>query len=432
MENLKKKDPYRCSRLMYILQAALEYFVSIMVAGAFLAKVTASIGMSDALTGILSSFISLCCLFQLPSVLIRRHRVKPLVIALNAVQQLTFVFVFFLPLFGWSSTVNSVLFTLCFFLAYALSNLARPKRMNWHISLIKDGERGSFTAVKEVVSLIVGMGFSYLMGARMDTYTASGELQKMFRICGAVVLFLMVAHTVSLLLTDEKPQEVAEKTDNDRQGFRSVLTDRTVRHIVLLSLLWNVALYCATPFYGTYQISELGFSLRFVTLTTLVGSVVRVLVSGRLGKYADKRSFAAMLKPCFGVMCIGFLCVAFAVPANGKWMFILYNICYGFAMSGINSGITNMVFDIVLPEKRADAFALTQSVSGVVGFVATLAVSPLVSYIQGQDNTLFGMPVYAQQVISLVAFGFTALTLLYLSVFLAPIKTSRQKDEIKG
>ena len=59
-ENQKKalkNDPYRLSRFMYILQAAVEYFIALMVAGAYLAKVTSAIGMSDAMTGILSAFV---------------------------------------------------------------------------------------------------------------------------------------------------------------------------------------------------------------------------------------------------------------------------------------------------------------------------------------------------------------------------------------
>ena len=59
-------------RLLYILEAALEYLLSILVSGSFLATLTKELGMSDSLTGILSSVISLGCLFQLMSVILRR------------------------------------------------------------------------------------------------------------------------------------------------------------------------------------------------------------------------------------------------------------------------------------------------------------------------------------------------------------------------
>ena len=46
------------SRLMYIIEAALEYFFTMMVAGSFLATLTKELGLTDSLTGVLSSVVS--------------------------------------------------------------------------------------------------------------------------------------------------------------------------------------------------------------------------------------------------------------------------------------------------------------------------------------------------------------------------------------
>lgn len=56
-------DIRKRNRILYIIEAALEYFVSFAVSGAYLAYLTAAIGMSDALTGVLTSFVSLGCGF---------------------------------------------------------------------------------------------------------------------------------------------------------------------------------------------------------------------------------------------------------------------------------------------------------------------------------------------------------------------------------
>lgn len=77
MDCEKQKDIYRLSRVMYILQATLEYFISTLVAGAYLAKVTKAVGMSDGMTGILSALVSLGCGMQIVAVfLTRKRRVK--------------------------------------------------------------------------------------------------------------------------------------------------------------------------------------------------------------------------------------------------------------------------------------------------------------------------------------------------------------------
>ena len=53
-----KRDQYAFSRILYIIEAALEYFVCIAVGGVYLAKLTKSIGISDAITGIITAFVS--------------------------------------------------------------------------------------------------------------------------------------------------------------------------------------------------------------------------------------------------------------------------------------------------------------------------------------------------------------------------------------
>ena len=60
-----EKDIYKTSRNLYIVEAALEYFIAIIVGGAFLAKVSTSLGISDSLTGIISSFVPWAALSNL-------------------------------------------------------------------------------------------------------------------------------------------------------------------------------------------------------------------------------------------------------------------------------------------------------------------------------------------------------------------------------
>ena len=58
-------DEYSVSRGGYILDAAFEYFQAILLAGTYLAKLTSSLGISDSLTGILSSLIALGGTFRI-------------------------------------------------------------------------------------------------------------------------------------------------------------------------------------------------------------------------------------------------------------------------------------------------------------------------------------------------------------------------------
>ena len=75
IENIYNTKGFRCSRKAYVGQCAIEYFISLLVADAFLANLLSNMGISDALIGIISSFISFAFLFQLFSIfLVRKIR----------------------------------------------------------------------------------------------------------------------------------------------------------------------------------------------------------------------------------------------------------------------------------------------------------------------------------------------------------------------
>ncbi len=418
----------RRSRFYYIIEAALEYFISILVAGSYLATLTAELGISDGLTGVISSFISLGCLFQLLSVFLKRPRVKGIVIALSVLNQLLFLLLYLIPLAGGGKQVKIAVFMIAIFLAYLIYNSVHPLKINWLMSLCEDKKRGVFTSQKEIVSLLSGMIFSFATGTMIDHYKAKGEIETAFLLCGVTVFVLMILHTLTMLFSVEIPAESAANGTgkNPLREMLGTLQDKTVVKVTVLFVIWHLAASSATPFYGTYLIKELGFSLQFVSILSIVYSLVRASVSTFWGKYADRNSFASMVRLCLVIAGAGFLVNVFTVPANGAVFYTIYYALYAVAMGGINSALTNLVFDYVASDTRSNALALSQAVSGVVGFVTTLIVSGLVTYIQNGGNTLFGIPVYAQQVVSAIAFVFTMAAVLYVTLVIIPVKGQKK------
>lgn len=412
MENTEQALIKR-GRLIYIFEAALEYLISILVAGSFLATLTKELGFSDSLTGVLSSVISLGCLFQLLSLTINRKSSKRFVIALSVVNQLLFMLLYVIPICDVSSKIKTILFVVVIFLAYFIYNLAHPKKINWLMSLVDDAHRGRFTANKEIISLIAGMVFTFLMGTLVDYYTESGRIRLAFIITAAVIFLLMVLHTLSLIFTVEKPNATIEKKSIIK-NIADVFSNKDILKVTAVFVFYNIANYASFPFYGTYQINELGFNLKFVSLLSIVSSVTRIAVSKFWGRYADKNSFAKMLEKCFFVLIIALVCVIFAVPSNGKIMFSLYYIFHGIAMGGINSALINLIFDYAPYEKRADALAISQAASGLAGFLTTLLISPLVADIQSKGIAVFGFSIYAQQIVTAISLVIIAFAIIYV------------------
>ncbi len=415
----KNSKAFRVSRGMYIGEAAFEYLIALLVQGTFLARLTESLGFSDSLTGIISSFTTLGFLFQLLSILIRRRRVKRLVVGISIANQILFTLLYVVPVTPLPSGAKAAAFIVCLFAAYIIYYLANPKKMNWLMSLVEDGKRGRFTANKEIVSLLSGIIFTYAMGEMSDYFKAKGELSTAFILTAVIMVVITVLHTITMLFSVEPEMEEKSERRDLLGSMASLIKDRNVQKIVGIYVIWYLASSLSTHFYGTYMNGELKFSLAFASILSSAGSVLRILVSRPMGRYADKHSFAAAMRICFAAAAVCFVCVAFATPSTGKVMFLLYYLFHSFAMAGINGGLTNLIFDYMPPEKRADSLAVCQSIAGIVGFLTTLAASALVARIQNNGNTFLSMHVYAQQVVSVFSAILCVAAVIYVSkVFL--------------
>lgn len=418
----QNRDEYALSRFLYILEAALEYFISLLVTGAYLAKITSAIGMSDTLTGILTSFVSLGFGFQIIAVFLANKRpVKRWVTLLHCLNQLAFALIYFIPLAPISHEMKIFLFVAFLLIGYILTNVVNSPKINWFMSLVEDKRRGAFTANKEMVSLIGGMIFSFSMGYVIDNLESAGNINGAFVVCGVSIFVLMLLHSATLIFSKEKPVE-ANEACSVKQLLKELLTDKNLFKVILVSVLWSVVNYASTPFYGSYQIKELGFTMTFVSILSAAYAIVRTIFSRPMGKFADKYSFAKMLNICFSIALAGFIVNIFTVPANGKVLYTVYYMLYAVAMAGINSATINLIYDYVDKEKRTGALALKSTICGFAGFFTTLIVSPLVSYVQRNGNRLFGINIYAQQIVSVISAILLVVLLVYLNTTVKQLK----------
>ena len=421
-------DRYKKSRLLYIIEAALEYFISIAVGTVYLAKLAAYIGIPDWLTGILTSFVSLGCAFQIFAVFLSRYKpIKTWVTIFHIVSQLLFTGLYFIPAFKMSVTLKTVLFIAMLLVAQIIHNVINSPKINWFMSLIDDKKRGSFTASKEMVSLVGGMLFSYGLGIVFDYFESTNQTEKGFILCGIGLFVLMALHSLTLIFSLEKP---AERTNNIgfKKQFEAIFKNKNIFKIVLVSVLWNIANYATVSFSGTYQNNELGFSLKFASVVIIIGSMARVLLSKPLGKYADKHSFSRMLCICFIIEAVAFGCNIFTVPANGKVLFTIFSVLHHMGMAGISSSIINLMYDYVEEEQRVNALAINQTFYGLAGFVTTLALSPLLAAIQNNGNRIFGITVYAQQLFAAFSMIITLILLVYVMKVVNKIKKAETKE----
>ncbi|MBQ2865741.1 MAG: MFS transporter [Clostridia bacterium] len=398
MKKYLPKDEYYINRPMYVLHAALAYFITLITSGAYLAKLTTTIGISDEMTAVLSAVTSLAGVFQLLSIpLASRARAKRTVIPLQIAYQLLYAALYLIPFLGLSGGTNSAVFFVCIFLSLVLQQVSAPLKFNWFMGLVPSRERPAFQSVVQIFSHISGLAFTFTASWLIDRFEKSGNLSGMFITFSAVILVISLLNMLTLIASKEKETEPRGK-QNVFAAFSALVRNRGFLLYLLMYLLNSVGTNLSGPFLGTYQIKELGLSMVRISVfnaITVVTSVSALTLFGRLSK---KKGMTGIMLCGFVITALSYTMVSLAAPGRGFLFFCLYYLIHAIGGSATSIGIDTMLLDIVGENERVSAIALRSVIIGPIAFLTTIVMTPFLSFVQGRGNVLFGIPVYAQQI----------------------------------
>lgn len=426
-ESLYASPAYKRSRRAYALECAFEYFVRLLVTEAFLAKLLGSMGISDAMIGIISSFISLAFLFQLFSIFIvqRISNTKRFVVIFHELSHLFFMLLYLIPFMPFAEGFRMPLAVICILAAYFGNYFVTSMIFNWGNSHVHPRHRAEYSSVKEMISLAGGSIMTLVLGFIMDSFEAVDNLAGGFLFAAIAICIFAVCDLVCLLLIKN---DIRPKTKRERVPMREVMGatfgNRNFVKIVILTALWNTAQYMTVGFLGTYRVNphELNFSVTAVQIITLVGSMAHFFSAKPIGRYSDKTSYAKGVKLGVLAAAIGFLCCMLTTPST-KYLIVAYTFFYGVASAATGQNLLNITYSYVDSKYYVQATAIKNSIGGLCGFVASLLASMLLSHVQESGNMLFGIPVYGQQVLAAISLILCVVTVLFIRVFLQKQKT---------
>ena len=396
----------------YIIEAMLEYLITISVSSTYLTHVMTYIGIDSSIQGIITSVVSLGYGFQLLAILFPINKaIKRRVIVLTSIGNVLFSLVFFTPLLNFPFEVKVMAFILSLVPAHIIRNYVESTKISWCMSHVGDKVRGKFTANKEIVSLVGGMAFSFALGAIIDALEVSNELELAFSIIGGIILLVSASQIISLLFVAEK-----EEDDNKhpRVSFITLFKNKQLMKTLPLLIILNVCHYLSLSYLGAYQKITLGFTPLIMTVFSVGGTLIRLPIMRPFGKIADKYSFAKMFFICVIFLLLSYIALIFTVPSNGIIMFSIYTILTQIASAGTSSSQINLVYDSVEEHERSSAYALSRTTAGFAGFLATLAVAPLYKFI-GDNGIVVGsnFTIYPVPAVVSIACVFSIILLIY-------------------
>ena len=408
---------YKRSRGAYIAQSTAEYFVSLLVADAFLAKLLTSIGISDALTGIISSFITIAFVIQLVSIFVIRLRVstKVLVTTLDTTSIFFFMFLFLVPFLPVDKTTKTVLVMLSLLIAYSAKYIILSLCFKWANAYVEPTKRGSYSATKEMISLFSGMFFTAIIGYIIDRYETLDNINGAFLFIAISILILNIVNLICLLMI-KRESPFSHRGDNQPLGvvIKSTLRNRNFRHVIVLEVIWKIAVYFTIGFLGVYKTNSLGMSILLVQIVNIGSNFARMMISKPFGRYSDKHSYAKGFKLGLILQAIAYLIIVFTNPSSW-WLIIAFTALNSCATAGTNQNSFNITYSYVDSKYITQAMAFKNSIGGLCGFLSSLAGGKLLSVIQENGNQLFGISVYPQQVLGAISFILLVAAVIYTS-----------------
>lgn len=397
------------SRNAYMIQCTIEYFISLLVTDAFLAKLLQCVGLSDSLIGIISSFITLAFIIQLFSIFLIQKKIntKRVVILYDTLSIIFFMFLYLVPFVPVSQSVRTVLIVLSVILAYGGKYLILSICYGWGNSFVEPRKRAVFSAKKEMLSLLSGMIFTALAGYVIDQYEALGNIEGGFLFSAIAIFVLNICNFICLSMIRNVDEEDRHRANESQKSLSDILKNtvgsKPFRKIIFLTVLWDVARYFTIGFLGTFKTKELMMSLVMIQTVNIIANFVRMLVSIPFGRFSDKRSFAAGFQLALWLAAGAFLVNIFTTPEH--WYFIIaFTILFNCCQAGVNQNSFNITYNYVDGNYIAEAMAVKNSIGGVCGFLASIAGSKILDMIQKNGNTFLGIPCYGQQFLSGISF----------------------------
>ncbi len=430
----KSQKQLQVNRFSYIIEAALEYFIDIMVKSTFITALLMNLGTSQGNVGIITSLASFGFTAQFFSVMFLNpgNHVKRMSTVIHFINQFMFVLMYVVPGVNIPSNMKIVLVAGLYLAANLLHYTVYPFKFDWMMSYVDDKKRGVFTANKEIVSLLGGIIFSNVMGLLIDHYKAIGREDIGFIISAITIFVLCILHLITLIIIkDPEDFHGINYADQKKMTVREILGitlfDKKFSKVIILDVLWHIGTGISTAFFSIYAQQSMEIKVVTITVITACSSILRVLFSKFFGRIADNTSWANMLRISFGIGALSFLLFAFANPGNCfvikifdaevklNIFHILYVLLQAVFMAGSNSGMTNITFDYVTHENRRFALGIKSAIGGLIAFLATLAVRGFVDANSSGVFKILGTTVYSQQILSFATFLIFIVIVIYIN-----------------
>lgn len=385
-ERITKRDLTR-GLASLIKDGVYAQAVGSLTAGVLLVGYGLALGASNFIIGLLAAVPFLAQLTQIPAILLverlrARRTIAVVCISLSRILLVPLAFLPFIP----SRETAQVLLVIGTALSAALGAISGCGWNSWIHDLVPADTLGNFFSRRLFYATAFSMGVGLAAGFFVEWWGGSFPDAPAYAYS---ILFLLgtasgAMSTWHLAQVPEPRMAPPERVIHLGRMLAEPFHDRKFRRLIWFLGAWQFATNLAAPFFTVYLVSELKFSMGFVTLMMVTSQLANVLILRKWGELSDRFSNKAVLR----VSGPAFLFCIFAwtlLPLSGNPVLVailvtLLHVAMGFTVAGVNLASGNIGLKMA-PRGRSTAYL---AASSIVNSVAA-GVAPIIGGLFADD-----------------------------------------------
>ncbi len=423
------------NRLMGIFEGGTARVIFNLTTGAFMVGFLKHMGANDTICGYILSIPILAAAIQfLAPIVLERLEFRLRIILLgNGLHRLLLSLMILIPFLPLPSGAKLWIAAG----AYLLSNLAvsfvTPAASNLYVSFVEPQNRGRYFGMRESWLLVFATAVNLVLGKVLDLFRDAGNERGGFLVIYGTVFVLTLLNAFCFLQMREVPLGHSPEVMHVREVFTLPLKSRRFMRFFVLSVFWNLSFQLSAAFYGIYQVNELALSYTEINLYGMLANVAYFVCASLWGRIADRRGWAFTSRVSF--LFLGITCAMWFFFVRGPLLVALMCVAMllsGIAWSGLNVSLFNLQFDFMPQEKRTVYIGFNSTVSGLIGYAASLVGAMLVGMASDRRITLLGMPVGIKQLLFLATGLLICGCALYIRLFMKQNPQASHSTSQKG
>lgn len=374
-------EEYSHSRKMFLYESITANALVAICGGAFLAGFNNYLGVSDEVSGVIAGIPVVTGVIQIfSSIIFEKMENKKFLICISYLfSRVLLGFMYLVPLLV-NGTRNRIIIMLSMYIASsAWSSFAASPIGAWLVDLIPNSMRGRYLGYKDAVSLIANTTTSLLMGLVLDKFRNAGNEVMGFIVIGIAVIILAIINFSFMSRISEPITKKSIKKITIKNVITEPLKDINFRKVIIFTILYNIALQMAMPYFSIYMVTGLKLEYSYITMIGILSTGARVFFSKRWGKLVDKTSWRNVTM--LSILLLGFNHISwiFVNPFTSIITIPIVQFMSGLIWAGAAIAVFNLPFMYLPSEGRTLYLSSNAAYGGIAGFLSTLLGSKILA-----------------------------------------------------